>query len=160
MSETEHAEHLTQQAHDRLKEELQRRSTTLRQEITDRIEVARGHGDLKENAEYHAAKDEQGMNEDRIRVLESRLRNAVISEVDPNSGEVAVGMIVTVDDDGDVEEYFIGSMEDTPGEGVEVVSASSPMGKALLGCKRGDAVSYTGPTGVTFTMTITDVRAP
>ena len=51
-------------------------------------------------------------------------------------------------------------MEDTPGEGVEVVSASSPMGKALLGSKTGDAVSYTGPTGVTFTMTITDVRAP
>ena len=151
---------ITPEGFKRLSDELKHRKNVERHEISRAIETAREHGDLKENAEYHAAKDEQGMNEDRIRVLESRLRNAVISEVDPNSGEVAVGMIVTVDDDGDVEEYFIGSMEDTPGEGVEVVSASSPMGKALLGSKTGDAVSYTGPTGVTFTMTITDVRAP
>lgn len=160
MSDSPQAEKITQQAYDRLKEELQHRSTTLRQEITDRIEVARGHGDLKENAEYHAAKDEQGLNEDRIRVLTARLRNVEVTEVDASSGEVGVGMIVTIDDDGDEERYFIGSLEDTPEEGVDVVSASSPMGKALVGAKKGDKVTYTGPTGVDFTVTITSVDVP
>ena len=160
MSQDDQAEQLTQDAFDRLTEELKHRSTTLRQEITDRIEVARSHGDLKENAEYHAAKDEQGLNEDRIRVIQARLRNAVVTEVDASSGVVGVGMVVTVDDDGDEMEYFVGSMEDAAEDGVEVVSASSPMGKALLGAKKGDEVSYTGPTGVTFTMTVKGLRAP
>lgn len=159
MSDSDQAEQLTQDAHDRLKEELHHRSTTLRQEITDRIEVARSHGDLKENAEYHAAKDEQGLNEDRIRVLQSRLRNAVVTEVDASSGIVGVGMVVTVDDEGDEMEYFVGSMEDTPDDGLEVISAGSPMGKALIGKKVGDEASYTGPTGVTFSVTITGLRA-
>ncbi len=154
------AETLTQEAHDRLTEELEHRSTTLRQEITDKIEEARAHGDLKENAEYHAAKDEQGMNEDRIRMIEERLRNAVITEVDASSGKVGVGMIVTVLSDGDEEEYFVGSMEDRPEGGVDVVGVTSPMGKALMGAAEGDTVSYVGPTGMTFEITVKGVRAP
>ena len=153
------AETLTQEAYDRLQEELEHRSTTLRQEITGRIEEARAHGDLKENAEYHAAKDEQGLNEDRIRVIEERLRNAVVTEVDASSGRVGVGMVVTVEEDGDEEEFFIGSMEDQP-EGLEVVGVTSPMGKALLGAKEGDTVSYMGPTGTAFQATVKGVRAP
>ena len=153
------AETLTQEAYDRLAEELDHRSTTLRQEITDRIEEARAHGDLKENAEYHAAKDEQGLNEDRIRVIESRLRSATITNVDASSGLVGVGMVVTVDDGEAKEDFFIGSMEDQPAD-LEVVGVTSPMGKALMGAKKGDKVSYSGPTGTQFEVKITDVRAP
>lgn len=160
MSDSRQGERLTPAAHERLKEELRHRSTTLRQEITDRIEEARGHGDLKENAEYHSAKDEQGLNESRIRELEARLRHAVIEEVDVDSGVVGLGMIVSVDDDGDTEEFFIGSVEDLPEEGLEAVSATSPMGKAMIGSTVGDEISYTGPTGVDFSVTITGVRAP
>ncbi|MEE8601832.1 transcription elongation factor GreA [Euzebya tangerina] len=156
----ENTEVLTQDAFERLQADLKYRSTELREEITKRIEVARAHGDLKENAEYHAAKDEQGLNEDRIRQIETRLRNATISEVDVASGEVAVGMIVTIDDDGDIEELFVGSMEDRPEGGVDVVGQTSPMGRALLGGKVGDTVSYVGPTGATFDVTIKEVRAP
>jgi transcription elongation factor GreA len=153
------AETLTQEAYDRLKEELEHRSTTLRAEITGRIEEARAHGDLKENAEYHAAKDEQGLNEDRIRVIEDRLRNATITEVDASSGRVGVGMVVTVVEDGAEERYFLGSMEDQP-QGLEVVGVTSPMGKALLGAKQGDTVSYMGPTGTAFQVTVKAVTAP
>jgi transcription elongation factor GreA len=153
------AETLTQEAHDNLKEELEHRSTTLRQEITGRIEEARAHGDLKENAEYHAAKDEQGLNEDRIRVIEERLRNAVITEVDASSGRVGVGMVVTVVEGGAEEDFFLGSMEDHP-EGLEVVGVTSPMGKALLGAKKGDTVTYMGPTGTAFEVEVKGVRAP
>lgn len=152
-------ETLTQEAYDRLAEELEHRSTTLRQEITDRIEEARAHGDLKENAEYHSAKDEQGLNEDRIRLIEARLRNATITEVDASSGRVGVGVVVTVQEGREKEDFFIGSMEDQP-EGLEVVGVTSPMGKALMGAKKGDTVSYAGPTGQQFEVKITDVRAP
>jgi transcription elongation factor GreA len=152
-------ETLTQEAHDRLQEELEHRSTALRAEITQRIEDARAHGDLKENAEYHAAKDEQGLNEDRIRVIEERLRNAVITEVDASSGRVGVGMVVAVEEDGEVQEVFIGSMEDRP-EGLEVVGVTSPMGKALLGAREGDTVTYMGPTGMAFGVTVKGLRAP
>ncbi len=153
------AETLTQEAFDRLTDELEHRSTTLRQEITGRIEEARAHGDLKENAEYHAAKDEQGLNEDRIRVMEERLRTAKVIEVDASSGKVGVGMVVTVEEDGETEDFFIGSMEDQP-EGLEVVGVTSPMGKALMGSKKGAKVTYAGPTGQMFEVKIKGVRAP
>jgi transcription elongation factor GreA len=153
------AETLTQEAHARLTEELDHRTTALREEITARIEEARAHGDLKENAEYHAAKDEQGLNEDRIRVIEQRLRTAKIIEVDASSGTVGVGMVVTVEQDGETEDVFIGSLEDQP-EGYEVVSVTSPMGKALMGATKGSTVSFSGPTGTPFEVTVTEVRAP
>lgn len=154
------AETLTQDAYNRLAADLKYRSTGLREEITRRIEEARAHGDLKENAEYHAAKDEQGLNEDRIRQIEERLRNATITEVDTSSGKVGVGMVVTIDTDGETEDLFVGSMEDRPPSGIEVVGVSSPMGKALLGAEKGDTVTYVGPTGASFSVTVKDVKAP
>ncbi len=155
---SDEAQTLTQEAHDHLSEELEHRSTVLRQEVTDRIEEARAHGDLKENAEYHAAKDEQGLNEDRIRFIEERLRNAVVTEVDASSGKVGVGMVVQVAIDGDDEEFFLGSLEDHP-KGLEVVGVTSPMGRALLGASAGDTVTYAGPTGVSFKVEVKGVRA-
>ena len=141
MSETEHAEHLTQQAHDRLKEELQRRSTTLRQEITDRIEVARGHGDLKENAEYHAAKDEQGHMEGRIRQLEHMLENCEIVQ-----DQVVYTIVYAGDSDDMAERYVIGNMEEQV-DGADVISPASPLGAALQTASEGDTVSYEAPNG-------------
>ncbi len=151
-------EYLTQDAYDRLKAELEERRTTGREEITKRIEEARSHGDLRENAEYHAAKEEQGLNEDRIRTLEERLRNAKVGAADVKSGVVGQGSVVTVETDGDVEEIFLGSVDDQP-EGLDVVSASSPMGRALLGAKVGQTVTYTGPNGQEYEVTVKDVRS-
>ena len=151
-------EYLTQDAYDRLKAELEERRTTGREEITKRIEEARSHGDHRENAEYHAAKEEQGLNEDRIRTLEERLRNAKVGAADVKSGVVGQGSVVTVETDGDVEEIFLGSVDDQP-EGLDVVSASSPMGRALLGAKVGQTVTYTGPNGQEYEVTVKDVRS-
>jgi len=147
-------EYLTLEAHERLTAELEERKTVRRTKITKRIEEARAHGDLRENAEYHAAKDEQGLNEAEIRTLEARLRRAVIGRPEVAEGVVAVGMVIEIEDaDGDVEAFFLGSRDDRV-EGLEVVGASSPMGKALTGARVGDTVSYAGPRGTRFEVTV------
>ena len=147
---------LSQAAHDRLVAELEELRTTGRTEASAAIERARAHGDLKENAEYDAAKDEQGKMEARIRQLEDMLRRAQVGET-PDGDVVAAGMVVTgVDDDGDAQEFLVGSIEDKP-QGLSVVSASSPLGKALIGAKVGDTVSYDAPGG-RFELEVTGVR--
>src|SRR6187431_1972932 len=125
--------HLSQQAYDRLQEELAERSGPRRKEISAWIERAREHGDIRENADYDAAKNEQGHNEARIRQLESILRTAVI--VDDAAGDVvAPGVVVEIKMDGDDEsiEYLVGSIEERH-ETYEVLSVSSPLGQVLLG---------------------------
>src|SRR3954464_9790069 len=125
--------HLSADARRRLEEELEWRSGEHRQEISQWIERAREHGDIRENADYDAAKNEQGHNEARVRQLESILRSAVI--VDDAAGDVvAPGVVVAIKMDGDDEsiEYLVGSIlhaHDT----YEVLSVSSPLGQALLG---------------------------
>src|SRR3954447_5892162 len=121
--------HLSQQAYDRLQEELAERSGPRRKEISAWIERAREHGDIKENADYDAAKNEQGHNEARVRQLESILRNAVI--VDDAAGDVvAPGVVVEIKMDGDDEtiEYLVGSIEERH-ETYDVLSVSSPLGQ-------------------------------
>jgi transcription elongation factor GreA len=137
--------HLSSQAHQRLQEELGWRSGEHRQEISQWIERAREHGDIRENADYDAAKNEQGHNEARIRQLESILRTAVI--VDDAAGDVvAPGVVVEIKMDGDDEaiEYLVGSIEERH-ETFEVLSVSSPLGQALLGSEVGTVVTYEGP---------------
>ena len=140
---------LTQDAHDRLQSELTERSGPRRSEITKRIEAAREEGDLKENGDYHAAKDEHGHMEGRIRQLESILENVEIVEP-PVDGSVGFGTIVTVLYDGDdpsmAESYLIGHIEERC-ESAEVMSPTSPLGAALLGVKKGDMVTYAAPNG-------------
>ena len=134
--------HLSPQAHERLKEELAWRSGEHRQEISQWIERAREHGDIRENADYDAAKNEQGHNEARVRQLESILRTAVI--VDDAAGDVvAPGVVVEIKMDGDDDaiEYLVGSIEERH-ETYEVLSVSSPLGKALLGSEVGAVVPY------------------
>ncbi len=135
--------------HQRLTSELRDLTTRGRIEVAEKIERARELGDLKENGDYHAAKDEQGHMEGRIRQLESILEDAEIVALAPD-GVVGLGAIVTVQYDGesDSERFLIGHVEERPADaGVSVMSPSSPLGSALLGAKKGATVSYQAPTG-------------
>lgn len=147
---------LTPIAHQKLVEEYEHLTTTGRVEITAKIAEARDHGDLRENAEYHAAKDEQGMQEARIRQIKHILDTAVIREAE-DDGTVGIGTIATVlDEDGDEMEIFVANQENKM-RGLVLASPESPLGSALLGKRPGDKVSYEAPGG-TFTVEITDVR--
>jgi transcription elongation factor GreA len=148
---------LSQEAHDRLTAELEDLKTNGREQIAKDIEVARAHGDLRENAEYHAAKDEQGQMEARIRQLETLLREAKIGKPD-NTDEVRPGLVVTLDVDGDEETYLLGSREDTH-DTHDVLSAESPMGRAIIGHGVGETVTVTAPAAE-FDVTITDISTP
>ena len=148
---------LSQQAYDRLQEELAERSGPRRKEISAWIERAREHGDIRENADYDAAKNEQGHNEARIRQLEEILRTAEV--VAGQSGDVvAPGTIVEVkvEGDDDTTSYLVGSIEERSEE-FEVLSTSSPLGQALLDHRPGEMVSYEGPRR-TFAVEIVSVR--
>lgn len=148
---------LSQEAFDRLTAELEDLKTNGREQIAKDIEVARAHGDLRENAEYHAAKDEQGQMEARIRQLEVLLRDAKIGQPD-NTDEVRPGLLVTLDVDGDEETYLLGSREDTH-DVHDVLSAESPMGKAIVGHGVGETVTVQAPAAE-FDVTIAKIEAP
>jgi transcription elongation factor GreA len=140
--------HLSPSAHDRLQAELEHRSGPHRLEISERIERAREMGDIKENADYDAAKNEQGLNEARVRQLEQMLRDVVIVE-GSDAETVSPGTIVTIliEGDEDPQEYLIGSIEERRDDVVSVVSPGSPLGQALLGHKAGETVEYDAPSG-------------
>ena len=147
---------LTPAAHTKLVEELQHLTTDGRRAIEKRISEARDHGDLRENAEYDTAKNDQGMMEARIRQVKHIIENSEVREA-KDSGRVEVGTIVTVvDEDGDEMDYFIASAENKIA-GMILASPTSPVGSALLGHIPGDDVPYEAPGG-TFTLTIKDVR--
>ncbi len=133
---------LSPEAHARLQAELDDLVVRGRVEIAKRIEEARALGDLSENGDYHAAKEEQGKMELRIRQLRAMLDDAAIVEAGPDDGTVRVGATVTVDfGDGDTERYLVGSIEETK-EGADIVSPDAPLGRALLGRSVGDNVAY------------------
>jgi transcription elongation factor GreA len=137
--------HLSPQAYARLQQELEERSTTRRRDLSLWIERAREHGDLKENADYHAAKDEHGLNEARIRQLEQMLKEAVV--VEASSGDVVEpGTLVELryEGDDDVMTYLVGSIEERH-DTYDMLSTNSPLGQALLGKAPGATVTYQGP---------------
>lgn len=149
---------LTQEAHDRLAAELEHLSTVGRTEIAKRIEAAREEGDLKENGGYHAAKDEQGKIEARIRTLTELLRTAVVGEPPTAHGVVEPGTVVTATILGDDERFLLGNREIVgDASEIDVYSEASPLGQAILGAKVGDTVSYVAPNGKTIEVTIVDV---
>jgi transcription elongation factor GreA len=159
MSDT-HATQLTQDTYDRLQAELEDLTTRGRVEIANAIEAARALGDLKENGDYHAAKDAQGKMESRIRQLQAMLKDAEIVEGGgPSDGTVDHGSIVTLryegDDEDDTQRFFVGSIEERQGD-LEVVSPGSPLGTALMGHAKGDTVGYEAPGG-TLRVEIVDV---
>jgi len=145
---------LTQEAYDRLKGELDHLTTQGRREISARIEAAREEGDLKENGGYHAAKDEQGKMEARIRDLEELLKHAVVGEAPVSRGIVEVGTVITAEIWGDTERFLLGSREIGDGSGLDVYSAESPLGAAILGLKIGDSATYQAPNGANVEVTI------
>ena len=145
---------LTQAAYDRLKAEHDELTTVGRIDFARKIEAARELGDLKENGDYHAAKDHQGHMEARIRQLASMIENCVI--VDTTDGDIVdPGSVVQLryEGDDDVETYFYGSVEE---RGVEhdIISARSPLGEAIVGKKVGDKVEYESPTGAMLAVEI------
>ncbi|MEX0797535.1 MAG: transcription elongation factor GreA [Acidimicrobiia bacterium] len=147
---------LTPAAHKKMEQELEHLKTKGREEIEDRIAEARSHGDLRENADYDAAKNEQGLMEARIRKLEHLLRTAEVRDV-VDSGRVEIGSVVTVvDGDGDEMQYFVAPQENKVA-GMLLASPTSPLGAALLGAGEGDEVAYEAPAG-TMTVTIKTVR--
>ncbi|MFC7372736.1 transcription elongation factor GreA [Fictibacillus iocasae] len=141
--------YMTQEGKQKLENELEYLKTEKRKEVVERIKVARSFGDLSENSEYDAAKDEQAFVEARIAQLEKMVRNAVIIEDNKDtSGTVSIGKSVRFLElpDGDEETYMIvGSAEADPFEGK--ISNDSPMAKSLLGKKAGDEVSVHTPGG-------------
>jgi transcription elongation factor GreA len=135
---------LSRQAYERLRSELEHLTGEGRIDIARKIEAARALGDLSENGDYHAAKDQQGKMEARIRHLEAILRDAVVTdEPGPTDGSVAVGCVVEIRfaGDDDTEKYLVGSIEERHDD-YEVVSPASPLGEALLGRKPGEETSY------------------
>ena len=152
---------LTQEAYDKLRAELDNLKGPVRQEIIARISAARDEGDLKENGGYHAAREEQGKLEGRIRQLEDMLLRAEVGETPPDDGVVEPGMKVTYrfvgDDDDEVETFLLGAreMEDAAG-GLKVYSPQSPLGAAIMGATKGDTVSYEAPNGKTLEVVIVD----
>ena len=143
---------LTQEAFDRLSAELEEAKGPRRADIVAKIEAARDEGDLKENGGYHAAKDEQGKLEARIRQLTQLLRDAKVGEAPTSAGVAGPGMVVEVlyDGDDEPERFLIGSREDKAD--IPVYSANSPLGLALTGSEVGEKVTYTLPNGSAMTV--------
>jgi transcription elongation factor GreA len=141
---------LSRAAHDRLQAEYEDLTTRGRIEIANAIERARELGDLSENGDYQAAKDQQGHMEGRIRQLEAILKDAVIIE-GGEAGVVGPGSVVTVlyegDDEDMAERYLVGHIEERRDD-LDVISPGSPMGEALLGHRIGEIVEYPAPSGV------------
>lgn len=138
---------LTQDAHDKLREELTKLEGPARENIIAEIARARAHGDLSENAEYHSAKEQQGLQEARVRQLRSMLENAEIIEA-TDDGVVKPGMVVTIKHEGDdePETYLLGLREQKGGDH-DILTPESPIGKALLGHSAGETITAQLPAG-------------
>jgi transcription elongation factor GreA len=140
---------MTKEGKEKLEQELEYLKTVKRKEVVERIKIARGFGDLSENSEYDAAKDEQAFVEARIQTLENMIRNAIIIEEDTeNPDVVSLGKSVTFIElpDGEEETYtIVGSAEADPFEGK--ISNDSPIAKSLLGRRVGEEVTVQTPGG-------------
>jgi transcription elongation factor GreA len=149
--------HLSQAAYDRIKAEHDDLVTRGRIDIARKIEAARELGDLSENGDYHAAKEEQGKMAGRILHLENLLENAVIVD-NTDHDEIQPGVIVGIRYEGDeaVERYLLGSIEERH-EDVEVMSPGSALGQALIGGKIGEVITYETPTGAQLRVEIVSI---
>ena len=162
MSATDHTSSgawLSQEAHDRLKAELDELVSS-RSAIAAEINERREEGDLRENGGYHAAKEEQGKMEARIRYLTDLLRTARVGEA-PQSDVVAPGMVITIsfdDDPDDTEQFLLGSREIGSTTDLTVYSPESALGSAILGRKPGETVTYTAPSGAEIKVKIVSME--
>ena len=142
---SEQVTYLTREAYERLSAELHELKTRGRERVAQQIEAAREHGDIRENADYDAAKNEQGLMEARIRQLESLLSSAVVGEA-PDSGRAGPGMVVRLEIAGEEETYFLGSREEAIRD-LDILSLQSPLGQAVIGRRVGEEFTYATPTG-------------
>ncbi len=148
---------LTQEAYDRLKTELDHLTGPGRTEIAKRIEAARDEGDLRENGGYHAAKEEQGKQEARIRQLTALLEHAKVGERPADDGVVEQGMVVTADVSGEKMVFLLGSRE-VSDDSLDVYSEKSPLGSAISGLKVGDSTAFEAPNGKQVPVKILDAK--
>ncbi|MGZ5351870.1 MAG: transcription elongation factor GreA [Actinomycetota bacterium] len=142
---------LTLDAYLRLKAELDELTSAGRTHIAERLKVAREHGDIRENAEYDAAKNEQGLMESRIRKIQRMLRDPDIVEAPPASEVVVAGMLVTLrpveDDEPEDETYLLADSAEERAPGVRTITTTSPLGGALVGRRLDDEIAYEAPGG-------------
>ncbi len=148
---------LTQEGREKLEEELHYLETEKRAEIGERIKVAREFGDISENSEYDDAKNEQGMTEARIAEITRILSEATVVNTPKRSSKVNIGSVVTVDMNGKERVFtIVGAAESDVAAGR--ISNESPVGSALLGHKKGDEITTTGPTGREISLTILKIE--
>jgi transcription elongation factor GreA len=142
---------LTIDAYLRLKVELDGLTTEGRTHIAERLKVAREHGDIRENAEYDAAKTEQGLMEARIRTLNAMLRDPQIVEAPASADSIGPGMLVTIrpldEDESEDETYLLASHAEEKAPGARTITVTSPLGRALLGAAAEQEVAYQAPGG-------------
>jgi Transcription elongation factor len=150
---------LTQEAYDRLKGELDRLIAN-RPVIAAEINARREEGDLRENGGYHAAREEQGQQEARIRQLQELLRTAQVGTPPASSDTASPGMVLELryEDDDETEQVLLGSREEGSKDDLEVVSPNSPLGAALLGARVGDTREYSLPNGGTMKVTLVSAK--
>lgn len=151
---------LTQEAYDQLRAELDYLSGPARTEIAKKIEAAREEGDLRENGGYHAAKEEQGKQELRVRQLQQLLERAKVGETPADDGVVEPGMVVTIAFDGDPDDvlkFLLGSREYASTE-VETYSPQSPLGQGVNGKRVGQDAEYELPNGKMATVRILEAK--
>jgi transcription elongation factor GreA len=151
---------LTQEAYNQLKAELEYLSGPARTEIAKKIEAAREEGDLRENGGYHAAKEEQGKQELRVRQLTQLLENAKVGEAPADNGVVEPGMVVTIAFDGDEDDTltFLMASREYASADIETYSPQSPLGGGVNGKKVGETAEYELPNGRTASVKILDAK--
>ncbi|MFD8208032.1 transcription elongation factor GreA [Streptomyces sp. NPDC059695] len=151
---------LTQEAYNKLKDELEYLSGPARTEITVKIAAAREEGDLRENGGYHAAKEEQGKQELRIRQLTQLLQHAKVGEAPADDGVVEPGMVVTIAFDGDEDDTmtFLLASREYASDDIETYSPQSPLGVGVNGKKAGDDADYELPNGKKATVKILSAK--
>ncbi|NGO81174.1 transcription elongation factor GreA [Streptomyces sp. YC504] len=151
---------LTQEAYDKLKEELEYLSGPARALIVAKIEEARQEGDLKENAGYHAAREDQGKQELRVRQLTQLLERAKVGEPPADNGVVGPGMVVTIAFDGDEDDTmtFLLASREYISDDIDTYSPQSPLGSGVNGKKLGEDAQYELPNGKMATVKILEVK--
>lgn len=148
---------LTQEAYDKMQEELKWREGEYRDEIIDKVSAARAEGDLSENGGYHAAREAQRVNQGRIEELTFKLRHAKILTAPP-AGKVGDGSLVTLDMNGREKVFVLGSHDLAIATDQAIISPESPIGAAIYGAKVGDTVTYQAPNGREISVTIKDSK--
>ena len=148
---------LTKEGKEKLEEELNYLETEKRSEIGERIRIAREFGDISENSEYDDAKNEQGMVEARIAEITRILSEATVVDASKSSSHIMIGSVIDVSIAGRERTFtIVGGAESDVAEGK--ISNESPVGSALLGCKKGDKVSATGPTGRVISVEVLNIH--